>query len=177
MMNVEEFFAGGRARAPWTLSIADAGGSRQVESSDLASSYGLLQTHSVDVQAQEDGKAFVWSGPATFGLSGPVADMTRRLGNSFALRLDWRVDAAGTTPVTLALGGAALDIGALVRAAPAGAVWTLKVPLRCFADGGANLARVDQAVSVKADKGFAATLLAAKVEAVGENLPCPAKAE
>src|SRR3546814_10220354 len=76
MMNVEEFFAGGRARAPWTLSIADAGGSRQVESGPLASSYGLLQTHSVDVQAQEDGKAFVWSGPATFGLSGPVADMT-----------------------------------------------------------------------------------------------------
>src|SRR3546814_11889365 len=76
--------------------------------------------------AQEDGKAFVWSGPATFGLSGPVADMTRRLGNSFALRLDWRVDAAGPPPVTLALGGAALDIGSLVRAAPAGAGWDLK---------------------------------------------------
>src|SRR3546814_20759966 len=100
MMNVENFFAGGRARAPWTLSIADAGGSRQVESGPLASSYGLLQTHSVDVQAQEDGKAFVWSGPATFGLSVPVADMTRRLGNSFALWLDWRGCAAGTTPVT-----------------------------------------------------------------------------
>src|SRR3546814_6762221 len=95
--------------------------------------------------------------------------MMRRLGNIFALRLDWRVDAAGMTPVTLALGGAALDIGALVRAAPAGAVWTLRVPLRCFADVGANLARVDQAVSVKADKGFAATLLAAKVAAVGDR--------
>jgi beta-glucosidase len=53
----------------------------------------------------------------------------------------------------------------------------LKVPLRCFADAGANLARVDHAVSVTADKGFAATLLAAKVEAVGENLACPAKAK
>src|SRR3546814_14797233 len=123
MMNVEEFFAGGRARAPWTLSIADAGGSRQVESGPLASSYGLLQTHSVDVQAQEDGKAFVWSGPATFGLSGPVAGMTRRLGNSFALRLDWRGDGAGTAPGALALGGQAPDFGARGRAAPAGGGW------------------------------------------------------
>ncbi|MBB5706410.1 glycoside hydrolase family 3 protein [Sphingopyxis panaciterrulae] len=177
MMNVENFFAGGRARAPWTLSIADAGGSRQVESAPLDSSYGLLRTRSVDVHAQEDGKAFVWSGPATFNLSGPVADMTRQLNNSFALRLDWRIDAAGTAPVTLALGGVPLDIGAMVRAAPVGDVSTLKVPLRCFADAGANLARVDYAVSVTADKGFAATLLGARVEAVGENLPCPAKAE
>src|SRR3546814_20480476 len=105
MMNVENFFAGGRARAPWTLSIADAGGSRQVESGPLASSYGLLQTHSVDVQAQEDGKAFVWSGPATFGLSGPVADMTPRLANSFALRLDGRGYAAVTRTVPHPLAG------------------------------------------------------------------------
>src|SRR3546814_16317190 len=91
--------------------------------------------------AQEDGKAFVWSGPATFGLSGPVADMTRRLGNSFALRLDWRGDAAGTTPVTLALGGAAPDHRALVWAAPAGAAWTAKGPLACVRRRGANQGR------------------------------------
>src|SRR3546814_8091179 len=54
----------------------------------------------------------------------------------------------------------------MVRAAPVGDVSTLKVPLRCFADAGANLARVDYAVSVTADKGFAATLLGARVEAV-----------
>jgi beta-glucosidase len=177
MMNVENFFAGGRARAPWTLSIADAGGSRQVGSAPEDSSYGLLQTRSVDVKAQEAGKAFVWTGPATFNLSGPVADMTRQLNNSFALRLDWRIDAAGSAPVTLALGGVPLDISAMVKAVPAGQTSTLKVPLRCFADAGANLARVDHAVSVTADKGFAATLLAAKVEAVGENLACPAKAK
>ena len=177
MMNVENFFSGGRARAPWTLSIADAGGSRQVESAPLDSSYGLLQTRSVDVQAQEDGKSFVWTGPATVNLSGPVADLTRQLNNSFALRLDWRIDAKGGAPVTLAFGGVAVNIDALLASAPEGQVGTIKVPLRCFADGGANVQRVDYPVSLTADKGFAATLLAAKVEAVGENLSCPAKVE
>lgn len=177
MMNVENFFSGGRARAPWTLSIADAGGSRQVESAPLDSSYGLLQTRSVDVQAQEDGKSFVWTGPATVNLSGPVADLTRQLNNSFALRLDWRIDAKGGAPVTLAFGGVAVNIDALLASAPEGQVGTIKVPLRCFADGGANAQRVDYPVSLTADKGFAATLLAAKVEAVGENLSCPARVE
>ena len=52
-----------------------------------------------------------------------------------------------------------------------------RIPLRCFADAGANLRQVDNAVTVKADKGFAATLLHTNVEAVGENLPCPPAAK
>src|SRR3546814_12495221 len=42
MMNVENFFAGGRAGAPWTLSIADAGGSRQVRSAPVDRRIGEL---------------------------------------------------------------------------------------------------------------------------------------
>src|SRR3546814_17036530 len=53
-----------------------------------------------------------------------------------------------------------------------GQVSTIKVPLRCFADAGANLRQVDNAVTIKADKGFAATLLNTNVEAVGETLHC-----
>ncbi|WP_374523742.1 glycoside hydrolase family 3 N-terminal domain-containing protein [Sphingopyxis sp.] len=175
MLNVENFFSGGRARAPWTLSVVDAGGSRQVESGPLDSSYGLLRTRSVDVAAQEDGKSFVWSGPASFRLSGPNADMTRQLGNSFALRIDWRIDAAG--PATLAFGSARADLSALVGAAPAGKVSTIRIPLRCFADAGADLTRVDAPVTISGDKGLAVTLVNTNVEAVGENLACPPAAK
>lgn len=171
MLNVANFFSGGRARAPWLLSIVDAGGSRQVESAPVDSSYGLLSARSVDVAAQEDGKSFVWSGPASFRLAGPPADMTRQLNNSFALRIDWRIDAAG--PATLAFGGKAFDLTALVAAAPAGKVATIKVPLRCFADAGADLAHVDSPVTISGDKGLAVTLVNTNVEAVGENLACP----
>ena len=175
MLNVENFFSGGRARAPWTLSIIDAGGSRQVESGPLDSSYGLLKTRSVDVAAQEDGKSFVWTGPASFRLSGPNADLTRQLNNSFALRIDWRVDSA--VPATLTFGGANIDLGALIAAAPAGKVATIKIPLRCFATAGADLTRVDAPVTISGDKGLALTLVNTNVEAVGENLACPPAAK
>ncbi|HEY0596520.1 putative glycoside hydrolase, partial [Sphingopyxis sp.] len=172
-LNVENFFSGGRARAPWTLTVTDAGGARPVASAPVSSPGGLIATRSVDVRAQEDGKSFVWTGPAALHLSGPYADLSRQLNNSFALRVDWRVDAIGSAPVTLALGGKAFDISAAVNAAPKGQVSTIKVPLRCFADAGANLRQVDYAATIQSDKGFAATLLNTNVEAVGENLPCP----
>jgi len=172
-LNVENFFSGGRARAPWVLTVTDAGGARPVESGPVSSPGGLIAARSVDVRAQEDGKSFVWTGPAALHLSGPYADLSRQLNNSFALRVEWRIDAIGSAPVSLALGGKAFDISALVKAAPKGQVSTIKVPLRCFADAGANLRQVDYAVSIQSDKGFAATLLNTNVEAVGENLPCP----
>lgn len=176
-LNVENFFAGGRARSPWVLSITDAGGKRPVESAPIESPGGMIAARSVDVRAQEDGKSFTWTGPATLELTGPYADLSRQLNNSFALRVDWRIDAAGSAPVSLALGGQAFDISAAVKAAAQGQVSTIKIPLRCFADAGANLRQVDNAVTVKADKGFAATLLHTNVEAVGENLPCPSAAK
>jgi len=172
-LNVENFFSGGRARAPWTLAIADAGGSRQVESGPLDSSYGLLKTRSVDVAAQEDGKSFVWSGPASFRLSGPNADMTRQLNNSFALRIDGRIDTVGSGPTRLSFGGKVLDISGIVAAAPMGKVSTIQIPLRCFADAGADLSKISDAVTVIGDKGLALTLMSARVEAVGAALACP----
>lgn len=172
-LNVENFFSGGRARAPWVLSITDAGGKRPVESAPITSPGGMIAARSVDVRAQEDGKSFIWNGPATLELTGPYADLSRQLNNSFALRVDWRIDAIGSAPVSLALGGKAFDVSAAVKAAAKGQVSTIKVPLRCFADAGANLRQVDYAVSIQSDKGFAATLLNTNVEAVGENLPCP----
>jgi len=172
-LNVEKYFAGGRARAPWLLSVTDAGGARPVASPPLASPYGHVASRSVDVAAQEDGKSFTWTGPGSFSLSGPNADLSRQLNNSFAVRIDWRIDAVGTGPVQLSFANIPFDISALVAAAPKGQVSTIKVPLRCFADAGADLTRVGAAVAVQADKGFAATLLHTNVEAVGENLPCP----
>lgn len=172
-LNVENFFSGGRARAPWVLTVTDAGGARPVDSGPVSSPGGLIASRSVDVRAQEDGKSFVWTGPAALHLSGPYADLSRQLNNSFALRIDWRIDATSAAPVSLALGGKAFDISAAVKAAPKGQVATIKVPLRCFADAGANLRQVDYAATIRSDKGFAATLLNTNVEAVGENLPCP----
>src|SRR3546814_13838486 len=55
-LNVENFFTGGRARAPWVLSITDAGGQRPVESAPIESPGGMIAARSVDARAQEDNR-------------------------------------------------------------------------------------------------------------------------
>lgn len=174
-LNVEKFFTAGRAQAPWNLAVTDAGGSRNIDSGPLASPYGMVSSKSVDVSAQEDGKSFIWTGPGAISIGGPNADLSRQLNNSFALRLDWRIDATSATPVLLSLGNVPFDISQWVAAAPLGKLSTQKIPLRCFADAGADVTKLSNSMTLQADKGFAMTLLSAKVEAVGENLPCPPK--
>ena len=78
---------------------------------------------------------------------------------------------SGLTQVEL--GGKAFDVSGWVKAAPTGQVSTIKIPLRCFADAGADLTKVGYATTVHGDKGLALTLLSARIEAVGENLACP----
>ncbi len=171
-LNVENFFASGRAQSPWLMTVADAGGSRAVEAAPVASPAGAIETRSVDLNAQEDAKSIVWNGAGAVGIDGPAADLSRQLNNAFALRLDWRVDARGPGPVLLSLGNRPLDITDRIAEAPIGKISTFKVALRCFADAGADLAEIGNALRISAEKGFAVTLTSAKVEAVGEGLVC-----
>lgn len=118
--------------------------------------------------------SFAWSGPASFHLTGPSADMSRQLNNSFALRIDWRIDAVGSGLTQVELGGKAFDVSGWVKAAPTGQVSTIKILLCCFADAGADLTKVGYATTVHGDKGTRADLaVGAGIEAVGENLACP----
>ncbi len=172
-LNVQNFFARGAALSPWALTISDAGGARTVTTGAVATPGGCLSVSPVDLGAQEDARLFRWAGNGSLDIKGPTADLSRQLNNAFALRLDGRVDAVGTGPVRLAIDNTMLDATELLRAQPAGKRFTIKVPLRCFADAGANLASVTNPVRIEGSAGLALVLQSARIEAVGENLACP----
>ena len=172
-LNVQNFFARGAALSPWALTISDAGGARTVTTGAVATPGGLLSVSPVDLGAQEDARLFRWAGNGSLDIKGPTADLSRQLNNAFALRLDGRVDALGSGPVRLAIDNTMLDATELLRAQPAGKLFTIKVPLRCFADAGANLASVTNPVRIEGSAGLALVLQSARIEAVGENLACP----
>ena len=123
--------------------------------------------------AQEDARQFVWTGPGAIAIDGPPVDMTRQLNGAFALRIDWRIDAAKGVPVTLSLGGARLDISDKVAALPVGQPSSLIVPLRCFADAGATFAAVGTPLRLSANAGLSVSIRAILTEGVGETPTCP----
>ncbi len=172
-MNVERYFEAGRARAPWTMTITDDGGTRPVESLPQTSPAGHVVARSVDVTAQEDAKLLIWKGSGNVSIDGPPADLTRQLTGAFVLRLDWRIEERGAAPVAIAFGDRTFDISAAIATAPIGQLTSLRIPLRCFVNAGADISRVGNALRISANAGFSATLLSAKVEPVGDNPPCP----
>ncbi|MEZ7274146.1 exo 1,3/1,4-beta-D-glucan glucohydrolase [Sphingobium sp. 10 DY56-G10] len=150
------FLRTGKVVDPWRLGIDSS-----------------VSARAVDISAQEDARQFVWTGPGAIAIDGPPVDMTRQLNGAFALRIDWRVDAAKGVPVTLSLGGARLDISDKVAALPVGQPSSLIVPLRCFADAGATFDAVGTPLRLSANAGLSVSIRSILTEGVGETPTCP----
>jgi len=174
-LNVERYFAAGRALAPWTMTVSDAGGARPVEASAVTSPSGVVAIRSVDLTAQEDAKQIVWNGQGngSVSLSGPAADLSRQLNNAFALAINWRVDRAPTGRTVLSFGDRGLDITALVRAAAPSKVVTTYVPLRCFAAAGADITKIGYPFTLATEGALGVTLSSVRLEAVTSGDSCP----
>ena len=107
----------------------------------------------VDRLAQEDSVRLVFSGAGELTLqkAQPI-DLSREANGQLSLILDYRVTQAPTGTVTLGMAGgrsASVPITGALRAA--GGDWAqLAVPLRCFADGGVDMAHVTRPAVIAA---------------------------
>ena len=102
-----------------------------------------LTLRRVDRRRQEDAWAATWSGagPAWVALdrAQPI-DLSREANGAMVLRLDLRPTRPAAGPVSLVVNDTALPIGGeLTRT---GEWRTLRIPLRCFGQAGADLAKV-----------------------------------
>jgi beta-glucosidase len=145
------YFALGKVPSPWHLSL-DPG----------------IAARAVDLGAQEDAQAFAWSEAGAIGIDGPPVDLMRQLDEEFALKLDGRLDAAAG-PIAVTMAGATLKI-----TPPAGPL-TVRIPLRCFLEAGANFKAVGTPLRIAGDKGLVLTLRGASIEGVGQTIACPVK--
>ena len=98
-------------------------------------------------------------------INGPPVDLTAQVKDGFALLLDWRIDRQSSAPLPVSFGGAVLDLRRAVSDAPVGTPLQTRLPLRCFADAGANLAAVGSPLRIAAAKGFAVTIRNVRIEA------------
>ena len=172
-LNLDTFFADGRVPDPWVLSLSDAGGKRPAGTGAATSPAGMLSVRSVDVTAQEDGKAFVWTGPGQVMIEGPPADLGAAYEAGQSLRVDMRVDDPGSGAARLALHGGSVPLGPWLADAPRGELATLRVPLRCLAASATELERVGTALRIDGDAGLRLTLLDARLEDGAGDAACP----
>ncbi len=135
---------------------------------------GQIAVRAIDLSAQEDARQFTWHGAGRLSVEGPPINLVRQAESGGALLLDWRIDARNAAPVQLALGGGALDIASLIGSAPLGTVIETRIPLRCFAGVGADLAAVGAPLRITASPGLAATIRSVSIADGKGEQGCPA---
>jgi len=148
----------GKVPAPWHLGID-----------------GSISTKAVDLSAQEDARQFTWNAKGEFAVNGPAINLEEPLKKGWSLTLDWRIDASVKGPVKLAFSGATVDLSEAIRSAPTGERVQTRIPLRCFAESGANFASVGSPIRMQAPKGLVATIRSVHIEEAKESVPCPSK--
>jgi beta-glucosidase len=132
----------GRAIDGWSLYAADFESAERVTSARQASPRGI-----VTIEAQDEARQVTWAGggEGMLRVEGRPTDLRKEA----ALVLRYRVDAMPTERVRweVACGkncSGAIDVTDALRAASPGAWSTLRVPLACFAQRGADLAKVER---------------------------------
>ncbi len=108
---------------------------------------GRVQQTRIDRAAQEDSLrfAFAGAGSASIEEAKPI-DLTRESNGQLSLVVDYRVTTASAGEVTLGMtGGKTATVPITGAVKQAGTDWRqLAVPLRCFAEGGVDMAQVSK---------------------------------
>jgi beta-glucosidase len=154
-------------RATWPLYVV-SGAQREALGADLNRVVQLpaVKVEATQVNTQQDGKLVTWSGAARLEAHGAsTAALPAFATTDGALQFDTIVTAAPGGGVTLAVGGGAVDAGALFAGLAGKGKRTVKIPLACFVAYGADLAHIDTPFSVASTGPFAAAF--ANIEIVG----------
>jgi beta-glucosidase len=134
LANTSLFFARGKVPAPFSIATDSGVGQRAVDSAN----------------AQEGAIELAWPAgrESTFRIGGQALDLTRETNGDLSLQITYRVTQPATGAVRLMLGTGSVDGTQLFGAA--GDWRTVRVPLKCFRDAGADVAKVDPVFAVSA---------------------------
>lgn len=162
--SAREYFINGRAVGGWIVTAGEGTAPRtELDGAKGTTATGALKVTGVDRAAQEDARLLSWSGsgPATFaieraGHAEPV-DLQRETNGQLSLVFDYRVDAAPTDEVTLAVEcrsagttpcRAGIPVETQLKAAPKGQWQQSRILLNCFQKNGASMQSITAPVAI-----------------------------
>ncbi len=146
----------GRAGSGYGLAlIGESGAPVLVSGPDGQSDDGAIAITLDDRDVQDDSRRLNWIGEASFAIAGAP----RELNPDQLLQISYQVNERGDGPVRLAMAcgegcGGRLDVTAGVRLAHGKGWHDAEIPLRCFAEAGADLSAIDVPFVVTGPAGF-----------------------
>jgi len=124
-------------------------------------------------QTQEGAIQLTWPAArqATVRIGGPTLDLTRETNADLMLQMTYRVEKAPAGPVGLTLGGGTVNAASLFAA---GGDWkTVRIPLKCFREHGADMVKVTSPFSLTATGPFTVALADLRLATDPAGAVCP----
>ena len=167
----------------WEASLADSDGDAPWRSGPAASPGGALTAQPADLGQQENAVRLTWDGDgaARYVMRHAPLDLTREVNAQFELVIDYLVETPAGGAVTLAFTcgdecASAFDVSASFEESPYGGVSNLAVPLKCLAENGVDLSKVDT-FSLNADAQLAIVVSRIALTPGMQLSDCPNPAE
>lgn len=159
--------------ASWPLYVSSGGQPGVVLGVDLNSVLTLptISIDTVQVNTQQDGKRIAWRGAARLEARASVpAAIPAFARTEGALKFDTIVSSAPMGAVSIAITcgagcGGAIDVTETFKRLAGKGKQTIKIPLACFVDRGADLAKIDSPFSIETDNVLIAAF--ANIQIVG----------
>jgi beta-glucosidase len=159
LMSTGSFFDKGAAVAPWSLRVSNGADSTRITTVPAESVGGRVKVTAGDDQVQEGARRFVFAGDGKGTVqitSEGAVDLSREANGDVMLLV--RLRREGAVPKDLELGVAcgagcagAVNFAATLEAVPAGQWQTVGVPLKCFAKNGADVSKVNEALTLETE--------------------------
>ena len=130
----------------------------------------------VDDLAQESGRRLDFAGgqEAIVAVNGPPVDLSRQSNGELTLSFRYRVEAAPSGDVSLAMGQGVVDIGGILREAPVGDWRMLRIRLSCFRAAGADVAAVDTPFVLTTEAAMSVSVSEIQLASHDNIAVCPA---
>jgi beta-glucosidase len=181
VVNVDTYFAAGRIKAPWKLSLIEGAGANQGDLTSFGSPNGVVAQSPVDADKQEGGRALVFSGQGTgeAAITGDAVDLSRQTTGKMTVGITYRLDAPVTGPVLMGMGAdlaseKKVDISKALTA-PVGQWKTLKITLDCFVAAGLDPSKVGVPFSLTSDQALSISYSRISLASDEGDAACPAK--
>jgi beta-glucosidase len=157
--DTRSYLVGGKVPAPWQLTTTTGVVARPVDAGGV----------------QEAGRQLAFAGraEASAAFAGPPTDFGFETNADMSLEVRYRVDVPPAGRVRLAFGGAGLDVGPLMAAAPTGEWRRLKIRLACFREAGANVASVSEPFRLSAAAPLVVSLETVRLTTDPAGAVCP----
>ena len=174
------YFAG-ESVPPWQLFVDDAANAASRVAATGTSARGTVKVEPLPRDGASTARLVTWSGSGRgdiFLASEQAADLARESNGDMAIEFEVspRKLPSGVVTMSVRCGnqcGASVDVAPLLRNAPAGQWSRIRVRLRCFADRGADMKRIESPFRLSADGEMQLALGEVKLVPADGSVKCP----